>query len=159
MRQRRNILYGGYPHACRLKSCDSRLPSGSGSLNTHLQFDNTILLGGVSTFFRRLLSGEGSTLSRSLKADSAGGVPTQRITVDISYSYHGVVERGLNMNNRNKQTVLVTGGTGFTGSHLVNRLISNGHDVRRAAPSRDVRNRPRRQGGLDHDAGEMPGGY
>jgi nucleoside-diphosphate-sugar epimerase len=33
------------------------------------------------------------------------------------------------MNANNKQRILVTGGTGFTGAHLVRRLISRGHDV------------------------------
>ena len=33
------------------------------------------------------------------------------------------------MNSNNKQRILVTGGTGFTGAHLVRRLISRGHDV------------------------------
>lgn len=31
--------------------------------------------------------------------------------------------------SNNKQRILVTGGTGFTGAHLVRRLISRGHDV------------------------------
>ncbi len=34
------------------------------------------------------------------------------------------------MNDLDRQIVLVTGGTGFTGSHLVDRLLSNGHEVR-----------------------------
>lgn len=34
------------------------------------------------------------------------------------------------MINGTKQVVLITGGTGFTGSHLVKRLLSRGHDVR-----------------------------
>lgn len=34
------------------------------------------------------------------------------------------------MNDSNRQTVLVTGGTGFTGSHLVKRLLSRGCEVR-----------------------------
>jgi 2-alkyl-3-oxoalkanoate reductase len=34
------------------------------------------------------------------------------------------------MSDRTKQVVLVTGGTGFTGSHLVKRLLARGHDVR-----------------------------
>ena len=33
------------------------------------------------------------------------------------------------MNAKSNQRILVTGGTGFTGAHLVSRLISNGHDV------------------------------
>ena len=33
------------------------------------------------------------------------------------------------MNANNKQRILVTGGTGFTGAHLARRLISRGHDV------------------------------
>jgi nucleoside-diphosphate-sugar epimerase len=35
----------------------------------------------------------------------------------------------MNIRN-NKQTVLVTGGTGFSGSHLAKRLLARGHDVR-----------------------------
>lgn len=34
------------------------------------------------------------------------------------------------MSNGSQDTVLVTGGTGFTGSHLVKRLIDRGHNVR-----------------------------
>lgn len=34
------------------------------------------------------------------------------------------------MSNGSTKTVLVTGGAGFTGSHLVKRLLSRGHDVR-----------------------------
>jgi 2-alkyl-3-oxoalkanoate reductase len=34
------------------------------------------------------------------------------------------------MSNAMKQVVLVTGGTGFTGSHLVKRLLLRGHEVR-----------------------------
>src|SRR5690606_42106081 len=34
------------------------------------------------------------------------------------------------MANNGRQTVLVTGGTGFTGSHLARRLLERGHHVR-----------------------------
>ena len=99
MGNRCNILNRGDSHSSGLESGNGRFPARSSAFDHDFQLDDTKLFSGIRTFLRCLLSGKGSALSRSLKADRSSRIPAKGFTINVRYSNQGVIKGGLNVAN------------------------------------------------------------
>ena len=99
MRQRSDVLNGLNPQPGGLQSSNGGLTSGAGTLNADLDLHNAKLPGGGGTTLGGALGGKGSTLSRTLKSDSAGGIPANGVAFSVRDGHSGVIKGRINVSN------------------------------------------------------------
>ncbi len=99
MRDRSHISNVSDAETCGVQSTNSRFAAWTRTFNHNFQILDAVFFHGVSATLCCNLSCKRSGFARTTETGTTGCCPTQRVTLTISDSHDGVVERSMDMSH------------------------------------------------------------